>query len=66
MMYDLCVGQKWVTRGEFWTMPPGEVWWLIDAMMPKDQRHDIDYDDLYEMMRAEQARERAENGDCSR
>jgi hypothetical protein len=57
MMYLTCVGQKWVTPGEFWAMPPGELWWLVDAMMPKAGLSAADASDLYDMMRAEQATE---------
>ncbi|MBD3803558.1 MAG: hypothetical protein IE919_10010 [Thioclava sp.] len=24
-----------MSRSEFWTLPPGEVWWLIDAHIPQ-------------------------------
>lgn len=55
MMYLACVGQKWVTPGEFWAMPPGELWWLLDAMAPKQTAADVA--DLYDMMKAAQAEE---------
>lgn len=34
-LYKLVVGQGWVSRTEFWSMHPVEVFWLIDARMPK-------------------------------
>lgn len=55
-MYSLCVGQKWVTPSEFWAMPPGELWWLVDAMTPKGLAAG-EVSELYDMMRAEQALE---------
>lgn len=30
-MYKTLVGNGWVTRKEFWTLHPQEVFWLIDA-----------------------------------
>ncbi|NBT33802.1 MAG: hypothetical protein EBT13_18375 [Rhodobacteraceae bacterium] len=56
-MYLLCVGQKWVTPGEFWAMPPGELWWLVDAMTPDTSLPQSELSDLYDLMRAEQASE---------
>jgi hypothetical protein len=58
-MYALCVGQKWVSPGEFWAMAPGEVWWLIDAMMPKGGAGLAadDLDEMYEALMAAKAEE---------
>jgi len=60
-MYALCVGQDWVSPGEFWTLAPGELWWLIDAKMPKDGPGPSlgDMEELYQSLRAEQAKEGA-------
>lgn len=33
----ICVGQGWVSRDEFWRLPPGEVWWLMDAHIPPEK-----------------------------
>lgn len=48
------VGQGWVSPSEFWSMPPGEVWWLVDAKTPKES---ADYDALYQAMIDAQAEE---------
>ncbi len=41
------MGQKWATPSEFWAMPPGEIWWLVDANTPEDA---TDYDEMYRLM----------------
>ena len=43
-------------------MAPGEVWWLIDARMPKSKPGD-DVEDLYVAMKEAQAEEAALAGD---
>jgi uncharacterized membrane protein len=42
-MYKTLVGQGWVTRNEFWTLHPQEVYWLIDA-----KKQPVYYGDLSE------------------
>jgi len=31
----LVVRSKYATASEFWDMMPGQVWWLIEDMMPE-------------------------------
>ena len=62
-IYRLFVGQKWITPSDFWSLPPGEVWWIIDAMTEKHGGGKLaprEYDDLLKMVHEAQAAERAE------
>jgi len=34
-MYEASVGAGWITRTEFWTMHPTELWWLIESKRPR-------------------------------
>lgn len=43
------VGQGWVSGYEFWRMAPGQVWWMIDAKMPKQATQK--QEDLREMVK---------------
>jgi len=36
--YKAVVGQGWVSPSEFWSMAPGEFWWLCDAKNPPKDR----------------------------
>lgn len=38
------MGQGWAARHEFWEIPPGEIWWLVDAHIPPEKREDPDRD----------------------
>ena len=58
-MYVLCVGQKWVSAADFWTLPPGEIWWLIDAMMPKTGLQEGEAESLYAALMAAKEQEAA-------
>ena len=55
-MYAMFIGQKWVTPGEFWSLPPGELWWIVDAMMPKSMDADT-AEELYAALMAAKAAE---------
>jgi hypothetical protein len=44
----VAVGQKWVTPSEFWAMPPGEIWWLVEANEPPETG--TDFEELYQLM----------------
>lgn len=59
-MYALCVGQKWVSPAEFWALPPGEVWWLVDAMMPREGMDEEEAESLYAALMAAKAAEAEE------
>lgn len=59
-MYTLCVGQGWISPREFWAMPPGELWWLIEAKMPKQGMAESTAQELLDMLDKELAREAAE------
>jgi hypothetical protein len=43
------VGQGWVSPSEFWQLPPGEIWWLIDAKTAQTPKPK-DTEELYQMM----------------
>ncbi|WP_225029429.1 hypothetical protein [Xinfangfangia pollutisoli] len=34
-MHALVVGQGWIGAAEFWTLPPGQIWWVIDDRLPQ-------------------------------
>lgn len=34
----MVVGNDWVSPTDFWDLPPGQIWWLIDAKMPASAR----------------------------
>jgi hypothetical protein len=57
-MYTLLVGRKWVTREEFWTLPPGELWWIVDAMMPAPSDMGISNEYLLDLIDRENAKGR--------
>lgn len=56
------MGREWVKPGEFWALTPGEVWWLIDARMPKPKAGE-DVDDMYQALKEAQAEENALAGE---
>ena len=58
-MYSLLVGQGWVSPAEFWRLAPGEIWWLIDAKMPKAAPGvtPADLEDMYQALKAAKAEE---------
>lgn len=49
MAFDALVGNDWVSPSEFWKMPPGLFWWIIDAKTPPEQR---DKPQMYAELRA--------------
>jgi hypothetical protein len=50
------VGNGWATRAEFWTLPPGEVWWLIDAHLPPEIKdRDEKFSTLQDMLKKAKA-----------
>ena len=59
----MLVGQGWVTPLEFWKLPPGQVWWIIDAKTPEvvKTRGD-DMAEVRRMFKAAKAKEAAQNG----
>lgn len=58
-MHTLLVGQGWVSPTEFWNLAPGEVWWIIEARMPRNGLSMEDADRLLEMLELEERREAA-------
>jgi len=38
----LLVGQDWVSPLDFWRLPPGQIWWIIDAKMPPEKAASAD------------------------
>ena len=60
MVYRIAVGNGWVSPSEFWQMPPGEIWWLLDAKTPPEKRDKPNaMRELYDMLKAHQARKAA-------
>jgi len=48
----LLVGRGWVTREEFWRLPPGEVHWLLAAHIPPDEGGEAGkFDRLHDMLK---------------
>jgi len=51
------VGAEWVSPLEFWKMPPGQLWWLIRARLPKKaQSKQQANGSLYRMLKEAKAR----------
>lgn len=48
------MGQGWASPSEFWAMPPGEIWWLIDARTPASS---VDYEPLYNLLKEAEAQQ---------
>lgn len=46
--YKAAVGQGWIGPADFWTMPPGEFWWLVEAHSPAETE---DYDELLDLLK---------------
>jgi len=47
------VGQGWVGPSEFWRMHPQEVWWLVEAKMPRQSGLGSDLEDVRAFMQRE-------------
>lgn len=63
MMHRVLVGGKHVDPVAFWSLPPGQCWWILNDVMPPEVRQDEDErGELLRMLREAQAKERAENG----
>jgi hypothetical protein len=41
---------KWCSPSEFWQMPPGAFWWLVDAHTAKGPQGDME--EIYQMLQA--------------
>ena len=53
ILYGLFVGKGWVSRAEFWALPPGEVWWILDAHLPPERDAPQDQNErLYQSLMA--------------
>ena len=60
MLHRLVVGGKMVSAAEFWQMTPGQVWWLVEDMMPKEAlRRPKDMHEVYNMVKRAKAKEKA-------
>ncbi len=56
----MLVGNDWVTPLEFWKLTPGQVWWIIEAKMPKSVKtRGEDMAELRKMVKAAKAKEAA-------
>ena len=53
-----------VTAFEFWQMTPGQVWWLVEDMMPQSViQKPKELKQLYDEVKARQAKEKAAQDD---
>jgi hypothetical protein len=53
------IGNDWVTPLDFWKLPPGQLWWIIDAKLPERARNrGPDMMEIRRMVKAEKAKER--------
>lgn len=57
MAYNAAVGGGWVSRADFWEMPPQEFWWLIQAKVPDLFQRQEDMGDLLDMLREAKRKE---------
>lgn len=63
MAYSVAVGQGWVSRSDFWSMPPGEFWWLVASKIPDiEKKAAPDMAEVRLMVKAAQAEEARRNG----
>jgi hypothetical protein len=54
------VGGKMASAAEFWQMTPGQVWWLVEDMMPKQVlRRPKDMQEVVSMVKRSKAKEKA-------
>lgn len=45
------MGQGWVRPAEFWRLPPGEVWWILDAHLPPEAETPVTQNErLYQLL----------------
>ncbi|HEY0276298.1 MAG TPA: hypothetical protein VGC31_09555 [Paenirhodobacter sp.] len=59
-MHTVVVGQGWVGAAEFWTLPPGQIWWVIDDRMPQGAAQAVsDRAEMLRMLREAKRREQS-------
>jgi len=59
-MHRLVVSTKLASAAEFWTMAPGQVWWLIEDMMPKAAiKRPQEMQEVFKMVKQSKAKEKA-------
>ena len=65
MLHRLVVGGKMATATEFWQMAPGQVWWLVEDMMPDSiLKRPKELKELVGMVKTSKAKEKAaQNGE---
>ena len=60
MLHRLVVGGKMATAFEFWQMTPGQVWWLVEDMMPQSViRKPKELKEVVDMVKRSKAKEKA-------
>ena len=60
MLHRLVVGGKMVSAGEFWGMTPGQVWWLVEDMMPDSiLKRPKELKELVDMVKASKLKDQA-------
>jgi len=64
-LHKLVVGGKMASAAEFWQMAPGQVWWLIEDMMPESvKKRPAEMKEVRDMVKRAQAKEKAaQNGE---
>ena len=64
MLHRLVVGGKMATAFEFWQMTPGQVWWLVEDMMPQSViRKPKELKEVVDMVKRAKAKEKAAQDD---
>lgn len=67
MAYTVAVGQGWVSRSDFWTMPVAEFWWLVAAKIPDfENPQQTGIADIRRKVKAEMAKDQRDNVKDSR
>ena len=60
MLHRLTVGGKMISAAEFWQMAPGQVWWLVEDMMPDSiLKRPKELRELVDMVKKSKAKEKA-------
>lgn len=60
MLHRLVVGGKMASAAEFWQMTPGQVWWLVEDMMPQHViKRPKELKEVVDMVKRSKAKEKA-------
>lgn len=59
-MHRILVGQGWVGAAEFWTLPPAQLWWIIEDKLPERARDSVESrSEMLRMLREARRREQS-------